>query len=68
MLLFTGGAGSRKRRLVADGAEAEPKDGPCPVGGFMGPDIPSGGTGVQPHRASGMVQEAAGEALRWRLV
>ena len=39
MLLFTGGAGSRKRRLVADDAEVEPEDGPCSVRGFMGPDI-----------------------------
>jgi len=39
VLLFTGGAGSRKRRLVADDAEVEPEDGPCSVRGFMGPDI-----------------------------
>ena len=39
MLLFTGGAGSWKRRLVAGDAEVEPEDGPCSVRGFMGPDI-----------------------------
>ena len=39
VLLFTGGAGSWKRRLVAGDAEVEPEDGPCSVRGFMGPDI-----------------------------
>jgi len=39
VLLFTGGAGSWKRRLVAGDAEVEPEDDPCSVRGFMGPDI-----------------------------
>jgi len=39
VLLFTGGAGSWKSRLVAGDAEVEPEDGPCSVRGFMGPDI-----------------------------
>ena len=39
MLLFTGGAGSWKRRLVAGDVEVEPEDGPCSVRGFMGPNI-----------------------------
>ena len=41
VLLFNGGASSRKRRLLADEVEIEPVDGPCPVRGFMGLDIPS---------------------------
>ena len=57
VLLFTGGAGSWKRRLVAGDAEVEPEDGPCSVRGFMGPDILSArdrGTGrarTRPWRA-----------------
>ena len=50
VLLFTGGAGSWKRRLVAGDAEVEPEDGPCSVRSFMGPDILSArdrGTGRQ---------------------